>query len=298
MPHHTKALIQWALEMVSLCQNNTRALHTFILHLANFYFLNSFMSLLLLRIYYLFINFARIIQYNLHFTLIIFLWRIYKLGRFFFRAVRDGLYILPADATTTSSPQALIDESNSSFQWHLRLGHPYPWTTAFIIRTFKLPSTLSKSVPHYSACSQAKTHALPYPLSPSQSQKHFQLLFLDVWGPTPVLSSNSCRFYLSIIDDYSKYIWLFPNQSKSNVSSIFVAFLDMWIIIFLQMLWLFNLMVSLDNLKKFFNLVALFIALHALTHMPKMGLLSGITWYSWNRSFSLSTSIHAYSILV
>lgn len=44
-------------------------------------------------------------------------------------------------------------------------------------------------------------------------------------GPSSILCSNSSRFYLSILDDYSKYIWFFPMQSKSNVSSLMIAFL-------------------------------------------------------------------------
>lgn len=39
-------------------------------------------------------------------------------------------------------------------------------------------------------------------------------------------SYTRCRFYISIIDDYSKYLWLFPLQSNSDVSTIFLAFLN------------------------------------------------------------------------
>lgn len=40
-----------------------------------------------------------------------------------------------------------------------------------------------------------------------------------------MLSTTGCRFYFSIVDDYTKYIWLFLLQAKSNVSTIFLAFL-------------------------------------------------------------------------
>lgn len=48
---------------------------------------------------------------------------------------------------------------------------------------------------------------------------------MDVWGPASTLSSNGSRYFLSILDDYSKYMWLFPLQLKSNVSSIVMALL-------------------------------------------------------------------------
>lgn len=74
-------------------------------------------------------------------------------------------------------------------------------------------------------CFQAKSHALPHPPSPSQSCHPFQLLFLDVWGPTPILSSNGSRFYLLIVDDFSKFILFFPLTAKSKVSTVFLAFI-------------------------------------------------------------------------
>lgn len=44
--------------------------------------------------------------------------------------------------------------------------------------------------------------SIPHPPSPSRLSLPFQLLFLDVWGPVSVLSSNGFKFYLSIVDDF------------------------------------------------------------------------------------------------
>lgn len=38
-------------------------------------------------------------------------------------------------------------------------------------------------------------------------------------------SSTSCRFYFSIMDDYSNFLWCFMLQSKSDVSTLFLTFL-------------------------------------------------------------------------
>jgi len=51
-----------------------------------------------------------------------------------------------------------------------------------------------------------------------------QLLFLDVWGPAPRTSVNNNRFYLSIVDDFSKYTWLYHLESKSVVCPTFLRF--------------------------------------------------------------------------
>lgn len=44
------------------------------------------------------------------------------------------------------------------------------------------------------ACSQAKAHVLPHPPLSSTLIMFFQLLFLDVWGPSPVYLQTSLVF--------------------------------------------------------------------------------------------------------
>jgi len=51
-----------------------------------------------------------------------------------------------------------------------------------------------------------------------------QLLFLDVWGPAPLNSVNNNRYYLSIVDDFSKYTWFYPLKLKYDVLATFLHF--------------------------------------------------------------------------
>jgi hypothetical protein len=60
--------------------------------------------------------------------------------------------------------------------------------------------------------------------SPSTSSSPLQLLFLDVWGPASITSINNKRFYFSIVDDFSKYTWLFPLAIKSEMCATFLRF--------------------------------------------------------------------------
>jgi hypothetical protein len=50
------------------------------------------------------------------------------------------------------------------------------------------------------------------------------LLFLDVWGPASINSVNNKRFYLSVVDDFSKYTWHFPFVTKCKVCATFLRF--------------------------------------------------------------------------
>lgn len=60
--------------------------------------------------------------------------------------------------------------------------------------------------------------------STSLSTKPLELLFMDVWGPSPILSNRGYCFYLLINNDFTRYSWLFPLHQKSQVISSFVQF--------------------------------------------------------------------------
>jgi histone deacetylase 1/2 len=70
---------------------------------------------------------------------------------------------------------------------------------------------------------QGKSHQLPYPVSTSVSTTPLQLVFSDVWGPAPT-SVGRHDYYVSFIDDYSKFTWIYLLKHKSDVFDAFVNF--------------------------------------------------------------------------
>ena len=44
---------------------------------------------------------------------------------------------------------------------------------------------------------------------------------MDVWGPISVIGRNNERFFLTIIDDYSRKIAIYPMEDKTQVFEIF-----------------------------------------------------------------------------
>jgi hypothetical protein len=73
------------------------------------------------------------------------------------------------------------------------------------------------------ACQQAKSHHLPYLSSSSMSKAPLELIFSDVWGPTQK-SVGQNKYYVSLIDDFSKFICLYPIKTKSEVLQRFHEF--------------------------------------------------------------------------
>ena len=69
----------------------------------------------------------------------------------------------------------------------------------------------------------AKSHQLPYPRSTSVSSFSLQLIFSDVWGPAPQ-SVGHYQYYVSFIDDFSKFTWIFLLKNRSGVFDVFIQF--------------------------------------------------------------------------
>ena len=67
----------------------------------------------------------------------------------------------------------------------------------------------------------SKLHLSPFH---RRSQFPLDLIYSDVWGPSPTPSLLGHRYYVIFVDDHSKYIWFYPLMHKSDVFSIFLQF--------------------------------------------------------------------------
>lgn len=72
-------------------------------------------------------------------------------------------------------------------------------------------------------CHKAKQTREPFPLSEHKTSKLGELIHLDVWGPYKVLVGGF-RFFLIIVDDFTKATWVYLLKSKSDVLFCFQEF--------------------------------------------------------------------------
>lgn len=70
-------------------------------------------------------------------------------------------------------------------------------------------------------------HQMNFPPIIHKSCAPNELLHVDVWGPSTVISCEGYKYYLSVVDDYSKYTWIYPLTLKSQVSSVLLNHITM-----------------------------------------------------------------------
>jgi hypothetical protein len=134
----------------------------------------------------------------------------------------SGLY--PIKATDVPPlKRALATRTISSSQWHAWLGHPSPQVVRSILVLNKLPCSRDPTPSICDACQLAKSHQLPYSSSVHHSSSPLDLIFYDVWGPAPT-SVGGYKYYISFIDDFSKFSWIYLMHDRSEAPHIFMQF--------------------------------------------------------------------------
>lgn len=108
--------------------------------------------------------------------------------------------------------------------WHRRLGHPHFIVVKSVLQLFKHPSMHIKKLNFCEACALGKNHSLSFLRSNIIYSAPLQLVVSDLWGLAYNLSRNGFRYYISFMDVYNCYTWIYFLQSKSDAFSTFRKF--------------------------------------------------------------------------
>ena len=73
-------------------------------------------------------------------------------------------------------------------------------------------------------CHYAKHKRLPFTSSNSRALHSFDLLYLDIWGPCSKSSMHGHRYFLTIVDDYSRFTWIHLMHTKAETRQIVMNF--------------------------------------------------------------------------
>jgi hypothetical protein len=112
----------------------------------------------------------------------------------------------------------------SQERWNSCLGHPSLPILQRVLGHNKLPvSKESCDSVVCDVCQQRKAHQLSYPKSSSVSNFPLELVFSYVWGHATE-SVGSKKYYVSFIDDFSKYVWIYTLKTNLRCLSIFMSF--------------------------------------------------------------------------
>ncbi|CAI7885594.1 unnamed protein product [Closterium sp. NIES-54] len=122
--------------------------------------------------------------------------------------------------------------SHQTLLWHHRLGHP-SLSRLCGMHSCLLVSGLPRSLPPLPPspappclpCVEGRQRAAPHSSSFPPMTAPLQTLHMDVWGPARVSGQSSERYFLLVVDDYTRYTTVFPLRSKGQVVDVLIPWI-------------------------------------------------------------------------
>ncbi|KAJ0049052.1 hypothetical protein Pint_16420 [Pistacia integerrima] len=103
---------------------------------------------------------------------------------------------------------------NSSYElWHKRLGH-VPIAKLKYYSVIKHAFVKDDHAFDCHICPLAKQTRMPFTASQNRASAPFTLIHMDVWGPYSQPAHNGHRFFLTLVDDFTRVTWIFLMQHK------------------------------------------------------------------------------------
>ncbi|CAI7874319.1 unnamed protein product, partial [Closterium sp. NIES-54] len=135
-------------------------------------------------------------------------------------ATSSQVFAAASRSSPASTPSSYHPLAHETLLWHHRLGHPsLPRLRGMASRA--LVSGLLRSFPPLPPgpgptcvpCVEGQQRAAPHSSFPP-TEAPLQTLHMDVWGPACVRGQGHERYFLLVVDDYSRYTRVFPCAAR------------------------------------------------------------------------------------
>ncbi|CAI7913310.1 unnamed protein product [Closterium sp. NIES-53] len=144
-------------------------------------------------------------------------------------AASSQVFAAASGSGPESAPCSCRLLSHQTLLWHHRLGHPsLPRLRGMASRVlvFGLPRSLPPLPPGRAPtcvpCVEDRQRAAPHSSKFPPTEAPLQTLHMDVWGPARVRGEGHERYFLLVVDDYSRYTTVFPLRSKGDVTEVLI----------------------------------------------------------------------------
>ncbi|CAI7855588.1 unnamed protein product [Closterium sp. NIES-54] len=144
-------------------------------------------------------------------------------------AASSQVFAAASRSSPASAPYSCCPLTHETLLWHHRLGHPsLPRLQGMASRApvsglpMSLPPLPPGPAPTCVPCVEGRQRAAPHSSSFPPTEAPLQTLHMDVWGPTRVRGQGHERYFLLVVDDYSRYTTVFPLRRKGEVTEVLI----------------------------------------------------------------------------
>jgi hypothetical protein len=150
-------------------------------------------------------------------------------GSLAFKVVLDGkLYLVDFSKEEADLDACLIAKTSMSWLWHRRLAHVGMKNLHRLLKgehVLGLTNVWFEKDRPCAACQEGKQVGSTYHnKNVMTTSRPLELLHMDLFGPVAYLSIGGSKYGLVIVDDFSRFTWVFFLQDKSETQGTLSTF--------------------------------------------------------------------------
>ena len=106
--------------------------------------------------------------------------------------------------------------TNKTMLWHKRLAHISQKEIYYLGKQKVFGNDLVTQLEFCENCILGKQHRLSFNLSTHKPKNILDYVHADLWGPAKVQTQGGNRYFMSIVDDCSRKVWICLLKQKSD----------------------------------------------------------------------------------
>ncbi|KAH9762289.1 hypothetical protein KPL70_000762 [Citrus sinensis] len=129
---------------------------------------------------------------------------------------KNGLYVLEGSSMPGSVAMPAVSDVNITMLWHLRLGHMSIRGMQELSKQGLLCGDNIDELDFCENCIFGKAHRSKFTKGIHVSKQPLDYVHADLWGPAQVPSLSGGRYFMSVIDDFSRKVWIHILKTKDQ----------------------------------------------------------------------------------
>ncbi|XP_066167815.1 uncharacterized protein [Oryza sativa Japonica Group] len=142
--------------------------------------------------------------------------------------LKDDFYLVDFDVDRVNLEACLIAKSSMGWLWHRRLAHVGMRNLVTLLEgehILGLTNVTFEKDRVCSACQAGKQVGNPHPIKNIMTSTcPLELLHMDLFGPVAYISIGGNKFGFVIVDDFSRFTWVYFLHDKSEAQDVFKRF--------------------------------------------------------------------------
>src|SRR3954470_16357279 len=143
--------------------------------------------------------------------------RVVKGSKEILRGVKkQGLYTLEAEVVSGSTNVASTKPLSKTEIWHMRLGHVSERGLVELGKQNLLGGDKVKKLQFCELCVLGKSYRVKFNKGKQRTHGSLDYIHVDLWGSARCASHSGARYFLSIVEDYSRKLWILIQKTKDE----------------------------------------------------------------------------------